>query len=143
MIDFGCCREFTTEEWDYYIRMGKAQIAGGEALRQELVKAAGMDSRAELSEEHMKLLEDLSEWYSGYLKFDRAFDFGDEAFLRRGVELIDALMRKRLLFTMPLNTWISRQLIGLRSIAFRLGARINMKRLCDEETGNDFNPSVN
>ena len=138
VIDFGCCRVFTPEEWDYYAEMGRAHRVGGQRLRDALVRACGAKDGSELTEEHMRVLEDLAHWYSDYLLHDGPWDFGDEAFMRRGIELIEKVVRKRLLLTLPVNTWICRQLIGLRAIAFRLGAHINMHRLDQEESKGIF-----
>jgi hypothetical protein len=85
----------------------------------------------------MRVLEDLFNWYSGYLLIDGPFDFGDAAFIARGIELMRQLAENRCFSSLPVNVWISRQLIGLRSIAFRLKARINMKRLSEEESIDD------
>jgi predicted unusual protein kinase regulating ubiquinone biosynthesis (AarF/ABC1/UbiB family) len=46
MIDFGCCREFSPEEWDYYVQMLRAPREGGEALRRALRRAAGVGETA-------------------------------------------------------------------------------------------------
>jgi hypothetical protein len=134
MIDFGCCREFSPEEWDYYVQMLRAPREGGEALRRALRRAAGVGEDGSLSPQQMRVLEDLFNWYSGYLLIDGPFDFGDAAFIARGIELMRQLAENRCFSSLPVNVWISRQLIGLRSIAFRLKARINMKRLSEKES---------
>ena len=42
--------------------------------------------------------------------------------------------RKGYFRSLPVNVWISRQLLGLRALAYRLGARVDMKRLNEEES---------
>jgi predicted unusual protein kinase regulating ubiquinone biosynthesis (AarF/ABC1/UbiB family) len=133
VIDFGCCREMSPVEWDYYVEMVYAHRAGGEALRRALLRAVGVTEAGSLPPQQMAVLEDMMHWYSDYLLIDAPFDFGNAAFIARGIELIRRLAENRCFRSLPLNVWISRQLLGLRSIAFRLGARINMKRLSDEE----------
>lgn len=135
VIDFGCCCEFTPIEWDYYMEIYRAQRIGGDVLRHALIRAAGLDPSKPQDPEHVDLLMKFSDWYSGYLQFDGKWNFGDEQFIQRGVDLMSEAFRKRLLFALPVNTWITRQLIGLRALAFRLNARINMKKLDREESG--------
>lgn len=139
VIDFGCCREFTSDEWDYYCEVGRAHRVGGERLRAALMRGVGATRTDEVSTEHMKLLEDMAHWYSDYLLYDGEWDFGNETFMRTGQELIEQTFRKRYLMTLPVNTWICRQLIGLRALAFKLKARVNMMRLDQEESKGVFN----
>lgn len=134
VIDFGCCREMSPAEWAYYVEMGRAHRIGGERLRAAVIRATGVDNPAEISEENIRLLTDMTHWYSDYLLHDGPWDFGDEEFMRRGRELIEQAIRRRLLHTLPVNTWICRQLLGLRALAHRLGARINMRKLDLEES---------
>jgi predicted unusual protein kinase regulating ubiquinone biosynthesis (AarF/ABC1/UbiB family) len=134
VIDFGCCREFTPEEWDYYVRTSRAHVQGGAALRESVCRSAGFRDPLSMSEDHVRLLEELSHWYSDYLAIDAPFDFGDEAFMQRGIELFGRVVRERRFQSLPINIWICRQLLGLRALAFRLKARINMRRLFYEES---------
>jgi predicted unusual protein kinase regulating ubiquinone biosynthesis (AarF/ABC1/UbiB family) len=131
LIDFGCCREFSPEEWDFYKQMGRA-VLDVRGLREAVIRSAKLDpDRPE--EEYVRFLENYSHWLSGYMTQDRPWDFGDEAFIRRGADLIAETIRDRRFRSLPVNIWIIRQLLGLRGIAYRLKARINMKRLADEE----------
>jgi len=134
IIDFGCCREFTADEWDFYIQVWNVYKQDGAGLREAMIRAADLDPNQPLNEEHIRFLEEYSHWYSDYLRYDEPFDFGDEEFMRRGIDLMTEVGRKRYFRSMPVNVWISRQLLGLRAIAFRLKARINMKRIGKEET---------
>jgi aarF domain-containing kinase len=133
LIDFGCCCEFNADEWSYYKDMYHAQREGGEALRKALLRATATPKGGKLTPEHITLLEDMTQWYCGYLQHDGPWDFGDEQFVQRGLDLLGRFFRRRLMFSAPVNTWITRQLLGLRALAFRLGARVNMKRLDEAE----------
>jgi predicted unusual protein kinase regulating ubiquinone biosynthesis (AarF/ABC1/UbiB family) len=134
VIDFGCCRDFTGEEWDYYVTMIRAHREGPESLRRAIRIATGLGEHRSPSPHQMRVLEDLFHWYSDYTLHDGPFDFGDEAFMARGPELLRQVAENRCFASRPVNIWISRQLLGLRSIAFQLRARINMKRLGEEES---------
>lgn len=134
VLDFGCCREFTPLEWDYYVQVWNVYQQGGAGLREAMIRAAALDSADPQYEEYIAFLEEFSHWWSDYMMVDQPFDFGDEAFLQRGIDLFAELGKKRFFRSMPVNVWITRQLLGLRALAFRLRARINMKRIGDEET---------
>jgi hypothetical protein len=99
-----------------------------------MIRAGDLDSTRPMDEEHIRFLEEYCNWYSDYLMYDGEFDFGDESFIRRGVELSTEVARKRYFRTIPVNIWISRQLLGLRALAHKLKARINMKQLAEQET---------
>lgn len=138
VLDFGCCREFTEEEWDYYIEMGRAHMAGEPEMRRALKRGIGLAPDDPLDEEYMKLLIAHATWYCDYLKHEGPFDFGDDAFVQRGIHLTGEIIRQGKLRSLPVNTWIFRQLLGLRAIAYRLRARIDMKRLNEEESQGVF-----
>jgi len=53
--------------------------------------------------------------------------------VQRGIELYTEAFRKRYLRSRPINTWFNRSLIGLRAIMFRLGARVNVKKIACQE----------
>ena len=91
-----------------------------------------------LDEEYVRFLEDYSTWFCYYMKHDDVFDFGNEAYIRRGIELVAEIAKKRYFRSEPMNIWIFRQLVGLRGLAFRLGARINMKELTEQESQGVF-----
>jgi hypothetical protein len=80
----------------------------------------------------------MAHWYSDYLLHEGPFDFSSEQFIQRGIDMIGEACRRRLFFSQPINNWICRQLLGLRALAFRLKARINMKRLNEEESRGVF-----
>lgn len=135
LLDFGCCREFSDEEWHYYELVGRANLAGDdEAYRRGMCLAADIDPDDEKNAEHIELLVKLGSWFDEYITYDGRFDFGNAKNLQEGVDLLATLMRKRYFRSQPVNTWLNRHLLGVRALLFRLGARINMKTLCEEES---------
>jgi len=138
VIDFGCCREFTPYEWDLYCEIGRSYFDGGHRWRNALIRSVGSDPSEPLDEEYVRFLEEYSTWFCYYMKYDDVFDFGNEAYIRRGIELVAEIAKKRYFRSEPMNIWIFRQLVGLRGLAFRLGARINMKELTEQESQGIF-----
>jgi predicted unusual protein kinase regulating ubiquinone biosynthesis (AarF/ABC1/UbiB family) len=133
VIDFGCCRELTEEDFQYQQDYEHALRTGGDALRRIMLQAADRDPADTSDEAYLKFAENLSDWMCGYLFHEGPFDFGSEAFMRRGIEIFTEIGRHRFFRSKPLNTWITRQLLGLRALAYRLRARVDMKRLNEEE----------
>lgn len=133
LIDFGCCRAFSDEEWQYYKMVAKAYYAGEEAMTEALAYSMCRSSVEEMSGEEIRLGRAWSHWLCDCLKHEGPFDFGDEAFLQQGLDLMREVMGKRLVRSRPLNNWLFRNMLGLRAILFRLRARVDMKRINDEE----------
>ena len=138
LIDFGCCRVFNEEEWTYYRDVYHSFLAGKEAYRETTMRTLKLNPDIPHEAENIKYIEELHIWYCEYLLYDGAYDFGDEAKMKRGIELLALIPKKGFYRSRPVNTWISRHLIGLRSIAFRLKARVNMRQISDEETAGVF-----
>lgn len=134
VIDFGCCREFSPQEWEYYVDVCRSYHEGGDAMRRVLYRAIDVPEGDPSRATYVEYLERLMEWMSGYLKHEGLFDFGDEAFMQRGLDLIAEATKNRWFRSLPLNMWINRQLMGLRALAHRLGARIDMKTLSEQES---------
>jgi aarF domain-containing kinase len=134
VIDFGCCREFSEEEWDFYKEAARGFKEGGETLRRVMERASALQPGSRLDEEHLALLVAYGRWINEYIDYDGAFDFGNEAFIQRGIDLLTELTKRRMFRSLPVNTWINRLTLGLRALAYRLGARINVKKICDEES---------
>ncbi len=136
VIDFGCSREFSTDEWDYYMQVWRVyQREDRAGLREAMIRAVDLDPGQPLDEEHIRFVGEYCNWFSDYLLYDGPFDFGNDDFIRRGVELTAEVAKKRYFRSLPINAWIFRQLYGLRALAHRLEARINMRRLAQEEAG--------
>ena len=139
LLDFGCCREFSDEEWGFYKEVGRAFLAGDdEAYRQGMYRAADVDPNDPKNSDHVDLLVKLGSWFQEYITYDGPFDFGDEKNLQQGIDMLATLTRKRYFRSMPVTTWINRHLLGVRSLLFRLRARIDMKTLCEEESKGVF-----
>jgi predicted unusual protein kinase regulating ubiquinone biosynthesis (AarF/ABC1/UbiB family) len=134
VIDFGCCREFSEDEWDFYKEAARGFKEGGETLRRVMERASALQPGSRLDEEHLALVVAYGRWINAYLAYDGAFDFSNEAFIQRGIDLLTEVTKRRMFRSLPVNTWINRLTLGLRALAYRLGARINVKKICDEES---------
>jgi hypothetical protein len=72
-----------------------------------------------------------SQWRSRYCGGE--FDFGDEADFRRSVDIFIEMVRKRYNRSRPCTPSIARQYFGWRSLLYRLGAKIDVAPIAEEE----------
>lgn len=138
LLDFGCCRIFDEDEWSFYRDMYRALKRGGDAYRSAIADSLKLDPNDTRDAANLDVIEQLGNWMSGHIVVDRVFDFGKEADLQTGLNLFCEIVRKQYFRNLPVNTWIARHIVGRRTIAFRLGARVNVKRIVDEEEGDAF-----
>ncbi len=135
MIDFGCCREFSDEEWDYYRELTRvAEHPGTEAFRRAIIRTVDLDPDQPQDPDYIALLSEVFLWHNEYLRCEGKYDFGDAVRFQRGLDLFSQAGKKRYFRSMPVNTWINRQLLGIRALLFRLGARVNVKTIAEEES---------
>ena len=85
-------------------------------------------------QEYMQLLGELHRWFCQYLTHEVKFDFGDEQVLRRGIEIFTEATRRRYFRSLPINTWLNRQLLGIRAMLYRLQARVDAKTISEQES---------
>lgn len=133
LLDFGCCRIFDEAEWAFYRRIYKAYIVGGETYRLAVAESLGLDVNNARDKANLDLIQEMGNWMSEHILLDRVYDFGKEANFQHGVEMHTELMRKQYFRNLPVNTWIARHIVGLRTIMFRLAAKVNVKQIADEE----------
>jgi predicted unusual protein kinase regulating ubiquinone biosynthesis (AarF/ABC1/UbiB family) len=134
-IDFGFMIELDDTLWELMRKMDRPLTTGRRDDRIASMKdwhAIG-DSPAE--QERLRLSEEFADWswHSRYCGGE--FDFGDEADFRRGVDLFIEFVRKRHSSSRPCTPAIARQTFGVRSILYRLKARIDIAPLAEADIG--------
>jgi len=129
VIDFGSCRTLSGEELDFVQLMERAYRNDAAAWERGLRLGTRLEEDAPMTEEHRRLITEFSDWLWEPLRHEGPFDLGSEDYFPRGVALWTSFVRKRLTRTMPLNTWINRNFLGLRALAYQLGARVDMRAL--------------
>ncbi len=133
LLDFGCVRACDADEWDVMELAHRALRHGGEDLRASVQRGARLTDEEMRDEERVRLIASTCEWLWEPLRKDEPFDFGQEDYLRRGFAIMGELFRRRMLRSMPVFTWVNRTMYGVRGLAYRLRARVNMKRIGDQE----------
>lgn len=133
LVDFGCVREFTEDEWDYFKQSAEAMRTGGEALRAIIQRGSLLSDEEMEDEERYRLTVSSCDWYWEPLQEDEPYDFGRDDYMQRGLEIMSELVRKRYTRTMPIFNWMNRTFIGVRALCYSLRARVNLRRIDDEE----------
>lgn len=133
-IDFGCVRRYTPEEVDYLTEAERAGRGSPEAVRKAIIRGGDLTPAQQRDEERLRALQEWYDWCMLPTRMDEAFDFSDDAYIRRGMELWRVVMRKRYVRSLPVNNWLAKNFIGLRAMLYRLGARVAMGRILREET---------
>ena len=134
LIDFGCCRVFSDEEWAMMRVVEEAMIDGSrERLWDALAYAIDLPRAPGADDGRMRLLEAYNRWLWEPLVYEGPFDFGDADYLRRGMDIYIEIIKRRYTRSRPINTWIMRGLIGQRVMVHRLGGRVDVKALYARE----------
>lgn len=141
-IDFGAIRRLSDEEWAYLYRQEKAKRGGADdvlAIAQESL---------EMTDEEMKrnpeLVALVVEGFHYYLEphvRDGLFDYGDPEYMRRGMDWLKRVSKHRRMTQKPVNIFLHKQIFQGHAFGLRIGGRVNVKRMVDEEikaTGWEF-----
>jgi hypothetical protein len=88
-----------------------------------------------VEQERLRLSEQFADWSWRSRYCGGEFDFGDEADFRRGVDLFFEFIRKRHSASRPCTPAIARQTFGVRSILYRLKAKIDIAPLAEADIG--------
>jgi predicted unusual protein kinase regulating ubiquinone biosynthesis (AarF/ABC1/UbiB family) len=133
VIDFGFVLAHSDEEWALIRRMDRALTTGRREDRIDSIKEWSSITDAPADADQLRLQEEFSDWCWRCRYCGGPFDFGDEADFRRGIALFTQMLRKRYSRSRPCTPVIARQNFGLRSMLYRLKARIDIKPIAEEE----------
>jgi aarF domain-containing kinase len=132
VIDFGNLAHIPDNIWDLYRRMDRALTSCNQADRIEFVKEwTWTDETTEA--DRLRVGDEFTEWNFRPRCCGGEFDYADEPFFRRGVDLVAEGARKRYNRGQPLSPLIVRQQFGLFSLLYRLKARFDVRAIAEEE----------
>jgi hypothetical protein len=129
LIDFGCVQHFTDEEFDLLRLSYRVEERGPAAVRDLLRHACGATDADLANGEYLGLMNEAVRWMSEPIWHPGPFDFGDEKYLKRGVECFGHLIAKRHTRSHPMYLYFHRSFFGLIGLLYRLGARVDVKEL--------------
>jgi len=133
VIDFGFVVAHGDEEWRLLRLMDRGNTTGRREDRIAAMKEWCYITDDPIDADRLRLHDEFAEWcwlarYRGV-----AFDFGDEVDFRHGVDLFIEMVRKRYNRARPSTPAFARMNFGVRSMLYRLKAKIDSRIIAEEE----------
>jgi len=136
IVDFGCTRVLSEDEWSLQRQVEDAVLKGDEAEMKRLVaKASLYESAEEMGPERLEVVGRSIRWMLEPWQTEGLFDFGDRDFFCRGVDALMDVARRRYTRGMPVHIWSTRFILGARAIVYRLKGRCDFRKIYDKESG--------
>jgi aarF domain-containing kinase len=124
-IDFGCVRPYNEAEWDL-IRLADLDIQDGpDSTIRSIRDFAALGSGEDAPAEHLELLKRWCRWSWRPYWHAGPFDFGDEQYLREGVELMTRFYSEQFTLGVPMCVFTTRWFFGIVALLYRLRARVD------------------
>jgi aarF domain-containing kinase len=133
VLDFGFVIAHPDEEWRLIELLDRAMTTGRREDRIAVVKAWNLIRDDPADADRLRLCDEFTEWCWLAQHRGEPFDFGDEAYLRRGIDLFAEMIRKRYNRSRPSTPAFARMNFGVRSMLYRLKARIDTRPIAEEE----------
>jgi predicted unusual protein kinase regulating ubiquinone biosynthesis (AarF/ABC1/UbiB family) len=133
LLDFGAVIDFSDEEWDLMRAADRPLTTGRREDRLGFLRQWIGPFDEKKDERLVRLADAWMEWSWRPRAEGGTFDFGDGENLRRGVEILRELMRARVMRGQPCSGLITRWEFLYRGLLHRLGARVDVARIAEEE----------
>lgn len=142
LIDFGCTRAITDEEWLLTRELEEANLARDEArFNRVIAKACLFDGPEEMEPEQLEILRRGACWNMEPWLKDGLFDFGDREFFVRGIDGLIEMSRKKQLQGAPLYLWSTRFVVGGRACCYRMKGRCEFGKIFRQESADCLHPA--
>lgn len=133
VIDFGNVAQIPDDLWAVYRKIDRSIVTGSREDRMEFTKEwLGVTDEAS-DADRLRVAEEMVDWNLRPHCCGGEFDFADEAFFRRGVDVVIEGARKRYNRGRSISPWVIRQQFGLYSILYRLKAQFDIRAIAEEE----------
>jgi predicted unusual protein kinase regulating ubiquinone biosynthesis (AarF/ABC1/UbiB family) len=142
VVDFGCVRGYTDEEWALLSDIDQSFYLGRQAARDAMVRYCDLSPSESRDEKRMALLEESYRWSVEPL-LQPLFDFGDPEHMRMGIDIMARAVACRYTRAHPMQIYLSRTLLGLRSLLLRMRARVPVRAIHEAELRQSGWPWVN
>jgi predicted unusual protein kinase regulating ubiquinone biosynthesis (AarF/ABC1/UbiB family) len=133
IIDFGFVLEIDDTLWELFRKIDRPRTTGDRDERRAAVKEGSWISDDSVDRDRLRLYDEYADWGWRARYTAGPFNFGDEADFRRGINLFVEMMRKRYNRGRPCAPVIARSQFGWRAILYRLGAKIEVAPIAEEE----------
>ena len=130
MIDFGCTRVMSAEEWQLICALERATLERDEAAIDRITAQACLFANPEEMEpERLAIVRRGLNWNMEPWLQEGLFDFGDRTFFMRGIDNFMETARKRYTRGSPLYLWSSRFIFGGRALCYRMQGRCEFRKI--------------
>ena len=133
VVDFGFMLPLGDEEWALFRKMDRGLTTGLREDRIAAVKEWSWITDEPADADRLRLIETYADWVWQSRYCGGSFDFGDENYFRRGIDLFREMVSKRYNRARPCTPVISRQQFGLFSMFYRLKAKIDVRPVAEQE----------
>jgi aarF domain-containing kinase len=133
LVDFGFMIELDDVLWELFRKMDRPLTTGRRDERIAMLKEWSWIGDEPDNRDRLRLTDEFADWQWRARYEGGEFDFGDEADYRRGVELFVEMVRKRYSRTRACTPAVARQHFGWRAMLYRLGAKIDVAAIAEEE----------
>jgi predicted unusual protein kinase regulating ubiquinone biosynthesis (AarF/ABC1/UbiB family) len=133
VIDFGFMLPIDDELWTLFQGIARAYSTGRREDRIAALKKWAWNSDDPADAERLRLFVEYHDWAWRSCYWEGPFDFGDEADFRRGIELFTEIVLRRYNPGRPCTGVLIRQDFGLRSLLYRLKARVDVRAIAEQE----------
>jgi predicted unusual protein kinase regulating ubiquinone biosynthesis (AarF/ABC1/UbiB family) len=134
LVDFGAIRRLNDEEWSYIERQERAKRGSREDVLKVVQESLEMtDGEMRQNSELVDLIVEGFHYYTEPHIRNEPFDYGDADYVRRGVDWLKRVSKHRRMKQKPVNIFFHKQIFQGNAFGLRMGGRVNVKRLVDEE----------
>ncbi|HEX9407584.1 MAG TPA: AarF/UbiB family protein, partial [Thermoanaerobaculia bacterium] len=126
LLDFGCVPRYDDAAWALLSEMDAAFYRNHDAMRDALKRYCDLNADELNDETRMSLLEESFRWAIEPL-LHRPFDFSDPEHLRIGMDIMARAIARRYTRAHPIQVYLSRTLLGLRSLLHTMKARVDVR----------------
>lgn len=130
IIDFGCTRAFSDEDWRLICELERSNMEHDEvSFNRIIAEACLFDSPEAMEPERLEVIRRGVLWNMEPWLKEGLFDFGDRAFFMRGIDGVIEMTRKRYTRGSPLYLWSNRFIFGGRAFCYRLKGRCEFRKI--------------
>ncbi|ACM20376.1 protein kinase, ABC1 domain-containing, putative [Geotalea daltonii FRC-32] len=134
LIDFGCSRVITDDEWRLMMAIEQAGIDGDEeALSRLIAEACLCKNPGEIEPDRLETVRRGVDWQLKPTLTEGLYDMGDREEFLRGVTSLMEMTRKGYTRGSPLYLWTNRLCLGARAVGYRLKGRVHHQKIQRQE----------
>jgi predicted unusual protein kinase regulating ubiquinone biosynthesis (AarF/ABC1/UbiB family) len=134
LIDFGCTRVLTEDDWHLSWEAIQAALDRDERrLNRAIANACLFDDPREMRADHLQTIRQGFYWFMEPWLQEGIFDFGDRAFFLRGIDNFVEGIRKRYTRSVAMSLWSNRFTFGGRAFCYKLKGRCAFREIFKRE----------